>query len=255
MRKRVRFIISSILLSLGLLATQFVSLEIRPIAIGLFFIATYCMSAWALSTTINGVEWLTIVPFPAFFALSVSLFYFLLPSHVFSRIAIITLFGVGMYALYLASNIYAFGKIKTIQLLRAAHAVGAVFLFLLSLFLFNFIFSLRLHPLLNAIAIIPSVFLPIFCSVWSIELESRITQKLVYITILFTLILAEVGYALSFLSLGLWVTSLYLTAIVYIGFGILSNYLSGRLFARTLQEYIWLTGFVTCALFFLMQWK
>ena len=139
MRKRERFIISSILLAFGLLATQFVSSDIRPIAIVLFFIASYLTSAWALNKTLNGLEWLTVVPFPAFYSLSVSLFYFLLPSNIISRVAILLLFGVGMYALYLASNIFSVGKVKTIQLLRAAHAVGSLFLFLLCLFFFNFV--------------------------------------------------------------------------------------------------------------------
>lgn len=255
MRKRVRFIISSILLSLGLLGTQLVSVDIRPFAIGLFFLATYCMSAWALSPTINGVEWLTIVPFPAFYALAVSLFYFLLPGNIFSRLAIITLFGIGMYGLYLSSNIFAFGKIKTIQLLRAAHAVSSVFLFLMSLFIFNFIFSLRLHPLINLISILLSMFIPIMCATWSVNLETKITKKVLYISIFFSLILAEVGFGMSFLPVGLWTVSLFLTALVYVGFGIVQNYLIDRLFAQTLREYLWLTGFVTFVLLFLINWK
>lgn len=255
MRKRVRFIISSILLSLGLLATQLVSVEIRPFAIGLFFIATYCMSAWALAPSINGVEWLTIVPFPAFYALAVSLFYFLLPSSILSRLAIISLFGVGMYALYLSSNIFAFGKIKTIQLLRAAHAVSSVFLFVLSLFFFNFIFSLRLHPLANMLGILASMFLPILCATWSVNLEQKITKKVVYISIFFTFLIAEIGGALSFLPVGLWTVSLFLTALVYVGFGIVQNYLIDRLFTQTVREYLWLIGFVGCVLLFLIKWK
>src|SRR5260221_12126093 len=114
MRKREKFIVSSALLSLGLMATQLLSVELRPIAIVLFFIASYLISAWALAKDLNGVEWLTIVPFPALYALAVSLFYCFLPSSLVSRLAIIGLFGVGMYALYLTSNIYAIGKVKTI---------------------------------------------------------------------------------------------------------------------------------------------
>lgn len=255
MRKRVRFIISSILLSLGLLGTQLVSVDIRPFAIGLFFFATYCMSAWALAPSINGVEWITIVPFPAFYALAVSLFYFLLPGNLLSRLAIIVLFGIGMYALYLSSNIFAFGKIKTIQLLRAAHAVSSVFLFLLSLFLFNFIFSLRLHPLLNFISIFLALFIPILNATWSVNLEQFVSKKVVYISLLFSFVLAETGFGLSFLPVGLWTVSLFLTALVYVGFGIVQNYLIDRLFAQTLREYLWLTAFVSFVLLFLINWK
>lgn len=255
MRKRVRFILSSVILALGLMATQLVSADIRYFAIFLFFVASYSVSAWALSTTINGVEWMTIVPFPAMYALSVSLFYFLLPSSVISRVAIITLFGVGMYALYLSSNILAFGKIKTIQLLRAAHAVGSLFLFLMLLFLYNFIFSLHLHPIINMLLIGAVSFLPVFCATWSVELDPKISKKVLYISIFFTLFLSEVAFSVSLLPIGLWTASLYLTSLVYVGFGIIQNYLIGRLFIQTLREYIWLTSFVTIALLFLIQWK
>lgn len=237
------------------MATQLVSADIRYFAIFLFFVASYCVSAWALSTTINGVEWMTIVPFPAMYALAVSLFYFLLPSGLVSRIAIISLFGVGMYALYLSSNILAFGKIKTIQLLRAAHAVGSLFLFLMLLFLYNFIFSLHLHPLFNMLLVGIVSFLPVFCATWSVELETRVTKKVLYISVFFALILAEVAFGVSLLPIGLWTASLYLTSLVYVGFGIIQNYLIGRLFIQTLREYIWLTSFVTIALLFLIQWK
>lgn len=255
MRKRERFIVSSILLALGLLATQLVSSEVRPLAIVLFFVASYLTSAWALHTTINGLEWFTILPFPAFYSLSVSLFYFLLPENLISRIAILLLFGVGMYALYLSSNIYSIGKVKTIQLLRAAHAVGSLFLFLMSLFIFNFIFSLRLFPALNALFVGLAIFIPILCAVWSIELLPKLTLRVIGISLFFSLVLAEIALALSLLPVGLWTVSLYLTAMLYIGFGVIQNFIIGRLFAKTFREYMWLTVFVTTSLLLLIDWK
>ncbi len=255
MRKRERFILSSIILSLGLLATQFVSADIRPIAIALFFVASYLTSAWALSKTINGLEWVTIVPLPALYSLSVSLFYFLLPSNLVSRIAILLLFGVGMYALYLASNIYSIGKIKTIQLLRAAHAVGLLFLFIMCLFFCNFIFSLKLPVGYNAILLGVTLFLPLLCAIWSVELLPKLSTRVVGTAIFGTLILAEIGIGLSFLPVGLWTASLYVTAMLYVGFGIIQNFFIGRLFAKTLREYLWLAVFVTMSLILLIDWK
>ncbi len=255
MRKRLRFITSSIILSLGLLATQLVSAEIRYLAIGLFFIASYAMSSWALAPSVNGVEWLTIVPFPALYALSVSLFYFLLPSHILSRLAILTLFGIGMYALYLASNIFAFSKIRTIQLLRAAHAVSSLFLFLMLLFVYNFIYSLHLHPVANMLLTTLASFLPILCATWSMTLEQGISTRVVTLALYISLLLGQVGFALSLLPVGLWTISLYLTAIVYISFGVLQHLLIDRLFPQTLREYALLLGLVTTALLFLIQWK
>lgn len=255
MRKRVRFIISSILLALGLLATQAVSSDLRYFAISLFFVTSYSVGVWALTPTINGVEWLTIAPFPAFYALAVALFYFLLPGNLITRLVIITLFGVGMYALYLSSNILAYGKIKTIQLLRAAHAVESMFLLLMLLFFYNFLFSLHLHPVFHLPLVSLVSFFPILCAVWSVDLESRISKKVLYISLFFSLFLGEVAFSLSLLPVGLWTGSLYLTALVYVGFGIIQSHSIGRLFAQTIREYLWLVAFVTTALIFLIQWK
>lgn len=255
MRKRARFITSSALLSFGLLATQLVSSDIRYIAIGLFFIASYAMSSWALSPTINGVEWITIVPFPALYALSVALFYFLLPANLLSRIGIVTLFGVGMYALYLSSNIFAFSKIRTIQLLRAAHAVNSLFLFLMLLFLYNFIYSLHLHPLVNLFLTSLGSFVPILCATWAMKLEQGISKKIIALSLYLSLFLGEVGFALSLLPVGLWSTTLYLTALVYIGFGLIQHLLIDRLFPQMIREYAIVFLLVTSSLFFLIEWK
>lgn len=255
MRKREKFIVSSAILSLGLMATQLLSIELRPIAIILFFIASYLISGWALSKELNGIEWITIVPFPALYALSVSLFYFLLPSLLISRIAIIGLFGVGMYALYLTSNIYAIGKVKTIQLLRAAYAVGSLFLLLMSLFFFNFIFSLQLHAVWNALLVMLVTFPCVFCATWSLELEQNISKKTIVVPIIFSLLLGEVGLAVSLLPVGLWTISLFLTSLIYVGFGLIQHYVAGRLFAQTVREYVTLGAFVTISFLLLISWK
>ena len=141
MRRREKFVIVSVLLSLSLLATQYIPLDWRYLATAIFFIISYLSSAWALSDDLHSHEWLTIVPFPALYASSVSLFYFLLPEMFWSRLVIIAIFGVGMYALFLTSNIFSVAKGRTIQLLYAAHAVALFFIMITSLLFNNVIFS------------------------------------------------------------------------------------------------------------------
>lgn len=255
MRKRQRFIVSSFILAGGLVTTQLLSVDLRFVAIVLFCIATYFISAWALYRDLDGVEWFTTVPMPAYYALSVSLFYFLLPSNIFSKILIILLFGVGMYALYLTSNIYSVGKVKTIQLLRAANATSLAFLLLTTLFLYNFIFSLHLPVYLNAILIGISTFLPSLSAVWGLLRPKTFTRSVLLIPALFTCVLTEVAIALSFLPVGLWQASLFLTSILYVGFGIFEGHVEGKLFLNTLREYLFLALFVTISFFLLMNWK
>jgi len=140
MRRREKFIIVSVLLSLGLLATQYVPIDWRYAAIGIFALISYLMSAWALSDDLQIYEWLTILPLPVLYASSVALFYFLLPEVLLSRLAILAVFGVGMYALFLTANIFSVAKGRTIQLLYAARAIALFFTMIISLLLTNTIF-------------------------------------------------------------------------------------------------------------------
>src|SRR5690554_6157654 len=135
MRRREKFVIASVVLSLGLWSLQLIQLEYRYYAVAVFSIITYLVSAWSLAEDLQRFEWATILPFPALYAASVALFYFLLPESVLSRLFSVGLFGVGMYALLLTSNIFSVAKGRTIQLVYAAHAIGLLFTLLTSLLL------------------------------------------------------------------------------------------------------------------------
>lgn len=250
MRRREKFVISSILLSLGLLAVQWTALEYRYFAVAIFTFITYLVSTWALKDDLQLHERFTVVPFPAMYALSVALFYFLLPEGLISQVIILMFFGVGMYALFLTSNIYSVAKGRTIQLLHAAHAVGLFFNLVTSLLLANTIFSLRLPFFLNA-GLIGLVHYPlIFMSLWSVKLENEVTMRISTLAALLTLILLETALVLSFIPLSVWYNALFIMSLLYIGLGILHNYLKGRLFSRTLTEYSLVAIFV--ALIFLL---
>ncbi len=237
MRRREKFVIASALLSLGLLLLQYVSLDYRYLAVGVVTIAAYLVSAWALADDLQRHEWLTIVPFPAMYAGAVGLFYFLLPSGILSKVFIFGMFGVGMYALFLTSNIFSVAKGRTIQLLHAAHAIGLLFTLLTSLLATNVIFSLRL-PFYFIVPLIGVVHFPlVLMSLWSIALEGGVRREIWALTGALTLILMELGLGLSFLPLSVWNVALMMMSCLYVGLGILHNYLRGRLFSKTLTEY------------------
>lgn len=244
MRRREKFVIASSLLSLGLLGVQSTAIEMRYLAVGVFSLGAYAISTWALRDDLQFHERFTVVPLPVLYAASVALFYFLLPSSALSKVGILLLFGVGMYALFLTSNIYSVAKGRTIQLLHAAHAVGLLFTMITSLLFANTIFSLRLPFYANA-SLIGLVHFPlIFMSLWSVRLESEVTQRISVLAGILTLILMELAMALSFYPLTVWYNALFIMASLYIGLGILHNYLKGRLFSRTMNEYSLVAIFV-----------
>lgn len=251
MRRREKFVIVSVLLSLSLLATQYIPLEWRYLATAIFFVISYFSSAWALSDDLHSHEWLTIVPFPALYASSVSLFYFLLPEMFWSRLIIIAIFGVGMYALFLTSNIFSVAKGRTIQLLYAAHAVALFFIMLTSLLFSNVIFSLRLPFYLNAVLMFISHFPLVLTSLWSIELKQKIDKEIALYSLIFTLILTEFAILFSFLPMQIWNQALFIMSFLYVGLSVLQSFLKGRLFKNTVHEYN-LVAILMIVLFVLM---
>lgn len=255
MRRRTKFIISAILLSLGLLGVQYISLQYRFLAVFVFFVASYLVSAWALFEDLNGVEWLTIVPFPAMYALSVSLFYFLLPESVVSQILIMGFFGIGMYALYLTCNIFSVAKARTIQLLRAAQAIGFLFILLMSTLLANTIFSFH-FPFWYNVGLLILSHIPLYLLVlWSAKIQPTIDVKTRWMVMMFSLMVGVVGLIVSIFPVGLWTASLLVSSFVYISAGMLQSSLQERLFQNTIWEYLSFAGFVLIAFLFLLEWK
>lgn len=255
MRRREKFVIASIVLSLGLLALQYVSLDYRYLAVALFSLFTYPISAWVLSDDLQRHELLTIVPMPVFYAASVGLFYFLLPSNAISKILLLVLFGVGTYALFLTSNIYSVAKGRSIQLLHAAHAIGLWFTLFISLLFLNTIYSLKLPFWANGMLVGLSHFPLVFISLWSITLEPKIRAEIWQLTSLLTLLLMELSVILSFFPFTVWHTALFIMAFLYMGLGLSHNYMRGRLFQSTLNEFTLVAVFVIAVFVLLFPGK
>ena len=143
MTKRRKFILTSILLTLGFLGIQFLPSGYRFVSIGALGMLTLILFYWSLYEGLGFNMTLLILVLPLFFTLGVGFFWFLLPASLYARIPILLIYGLIVYALCLTSNIYTVSTIRTIALLRAARGVGFV-LTLLSFFLvFDTILSLK----------------------------------------------------------------------------------------------------------------
>lgn len=244
MRRREKFVVAAVLLSLALLGVQYVPLEYRYWAVSVLALAAYGLSAWALSDDLQRHEWLTIVPMPALYSLAVGLFYFLLPASWMSRVIILGVFAVGMYALYLCSNIFSVAKGRTIQLLHAAHTITTFMTLVTSILFLNTIFSLKLPFWLNGGLVAITHWPILFVSLWSVRLEHNISRELLGATTLLTLLVVELAVVFSFIPFSVWHISLLLMSVLYVGLGLLQSHLRGRLFDRTLTEYSLVGGFI-----------
>lgn len=244
MRRREKFIITSLLLGVCLLVVQSIPLEWKYLAVGVFMLVTYAVSSWVLIDDLQRHERLTVVPLPVLYAGSVALFYFLLPSNFLSKVLMLLLFGVGMYALFLTANIFSVAKGRTIQLLHAAQAIGLWFTLIISLFFANTIFSLKMPFYLNGLYIGLTHFPLIYMSLWSVRLEPKFEREVGEMSLLLNVILIEISILFSFLPQTVWYQALFVMSTLYLGLSILRSYLAERLFVNAVREFSLVAAFV-----------
>lgn len=236
--KRQKFVISSILLSSGLLSIQLANVSWRYQAIFALTVLTCLLSAWSLREGLSGIKWLTILILPTLFTAGIGLFYFLLPSAWLAKLPAAVLYGLGLYALFLTENIFAVAAIRNIQLFRSANAVGFLLTLLTAFFLYDTIFSFRLSFWLNFIFFLLVSFPLLLQGLWSVNLEKRISSKIWFYSLVLSLILAEGALAFSFWPVTVSMGSLALITIMYVLLGLTQHHLSQRLFKRTINEYL-----------------
>ena len=254
MTKRVKLVITSLLLSLGIFGVQLVDVEARYQAMGLLAGFAYGLSAWSLFEDLRGVEWFTVLILPVMYSVSVALFYFLLPERILSKMMILTGFGVGMYALLLTENIFNVASIRTIQLLRAAHAVGFLLTLMVAFFLWDTIFSFRLMPWWNFLLVFVTSLPLVLSSLWSVNLEKSISKEVWRNSLALSWGLSSLALAISFWPVTIIMASLFLVSGLYVSMGLLQHKLSGRLFKKTIKEYLWVGAVVFMITLFLTKW-
>lgn len=241
--KRRKFILVSLVLSVGLLLIQRLTVEQRYVAIGLLAVMSYSFTAWALLAEMRGIiPWVNMV-LPVMYPTAVALFYFLLPQAAITRMIVGIFFAISMYGLLLTTNIYAVASIRTIQLLRAGRAVGFLLSILTSALLYHVIFSFRLGAGITTLAVM-GVSYPLFLhGVWSYSLGERLRGEGWY-ALVGALVMAEIAWAITFWLIDIPLASVLLAMGMYVILGIFQHNVEGRLFARTLQEYLWFAGIV-----------
>lgn len=254
MSKRRRFVITSLLLSFGFVAVQFLTDQNRFWAIGLLGIATILLFTWSLFDGIGKNMTLLTMVLPTVFTLGVGTFWFLLPANIYARIPIVIFYGLGIYILCLTMNIFTVSTIRTIALLRAARGVGFV-LSLVTLFLvFDAILSLRvqIYILIPLVAVVS--FLVLFQGFWSIVLEKEFVPDIFNLSVVSTLVVVEIATALFFWPVSVVVGSLFLTVACYMMLGLGQSKLDGRLFSSTVREHLIVGILVFLAMFFATHW-
>ncbi len=254
MSKRKRFVITSVLLSLGFVGIQLLENQFRLYAIGGLVVLTILLFYWSLREGLGMDMTLTTLILPSLFTAGVGTFWFLLPASIFTRLPIIIFYGLGIYVLCLTNNIYTVAAIRTIALLRAAHGVGFVLSLLTSFLIYDAILSLRSSVFINTVSVAVLSF-PLFLQgLWSVYLEKEFSRNLLVYSAVFSLIMGEVALCLYFWPVTVVVGSLFLTIAVYIILGLGQAKMEGRLFYQTVREYLMVGILVFIGMFLATRW-
>lgn len=254
MTKRQKMVVTALLLTLGLLGVQSIEIDSRYQAIGLLAGLSYGLSAWALVEDLKGVEWLTVLILPVMYPVSVALFYFLLPERILTRVLLMGLFAIGIYALLLTENIFNVAAIRTIQLLRAAHAVGFLLTLVVAFFLWDTIFSFKLAGWWNALLLMLTSWPLVLQALWSVNLEEQLTKRVMNYSLALSWGLGCLALMISFWPVTITMASLFLVTALYVGLGLVQHAFSGRLFKKTVEEYVWVGAAVLVITFLMAQW-
>lgn len=257
MTKRARFILISVILSLGFIGIQFLPeqfAQYRYQSIGGLSIASVLLFYWALSDGLGLNMTLSTLILPFFYTIGVGLFWFLLPSEILARIPIVIVYGVGIYAMCLTANIYTVATLRTIALFRAARGVGFVMTLFTMFLLFDAIFSLRVNYYITAPLVALTSF-PLFLQgFWSVKLSKRLTTDILVTSLVSTLIMLEAATLLFFWPVTVIVGSLFLTVAAYMLLGLGQTHLEERLFPQTVKEYLYVGIAVFIGMFFATRW-
>jgi len=254
LNKRQKIVISSVLLTIGLLSTQLVDFNLRFRFLAGLAVSAYILSLWSLWEGLNTTKAFILMILPTFFTVAVASFYFLLPVRWLTRLPVATIFGLMFYLLLLAQNVFNVASLRTIPLYRAASTASFLFTLLSVFFIYHVIFAFNLLFLWNGVAVAAVSFLLILQVLWSIQMEDRITSAVIVQSFILSLILGELALSFSFWPTPVTIWSLSLSSAMYVLLGLSTQTLRGRLNRRVVWEYICIGAAVLLVSFFTTSW-
>jgi hypothetical protein len=252
--KRRRFLITSFILTLGFVGIQFLDNRFKFQAIGGLGLLTVILFIWSLWEGLGRNMTLLSLILPTLFTLGVGVFWFLLPSSIFTQLPILIFYGIGIYVLCLTCNIYTVAAIRTIALLRAARGVGFVLTLVTSFLIYDAILSLKTILPITALSALFLSFPLFFQGFWSVPLEKEFSKELIILSAVSSLIIGEIAAVLFFWPVTVVVGSLFLTVTVYMLLGLGQAKLEERLFSQTIREYLVVGILVFIGMFFATRW-
>ena len=252
--KRLRLVISVLILGSLMLFSTFFNFDKAPFFLPIFIITTYLLSYFSLLEGIKKIGWFGLFLMPELITLFFYLFYFLFPGRWLTRLPFIFIYEISIYAVLLCANIFNVGVEKNLQLYRAAFSINFFYQAVVSFLFYNVLFSFRYSFLINMIGAGISAFLLSLQLFWSIRLNRHLEKEVVTYSLFMVLLMMEITLVASFIPLRTAVYALFLTATYYSATGIIHHHIDEKLFAETVREYVSVWIFVLVITLLSLNW-
>lgn len=252
--KRQKIIITSCILTIGLLSTQLVDFNLRFKFIAGLSILSYILSLWSLWEGLDLTKAVILMILPVFFTAALSSFYFLLPVRWLTRLPVAVIFGLMFYLLLLAQNVFNVASIRTIPLYRAASTASFLFTLLAAFFIFNVIYAFNLLFLWNGLAVFLISFPLNLQMLWTIWMEDKISIPVLVQSFVLSLVLAELALSFSFWPMPTTIWSLSLSSAMYVLLGLTTQFLRDRGSRRVVWEYLGIGVAILVVSFLTTSW-
>lgn len=237
LNKRQKIIISTAILTIGLLSTQLVDFNLRFKFIAGISVLAGLLSLWSLRGGLNLTKAVVLLILPVFFTAAIASFYFLLPVRWLTRLPVAAAFGLMFYLLLLAQNVFNVAAIRTIPLYRAASTASFLFTLLSAFFIFNVVYAFNLLFLWNGVVVFLISFPLILQVLWSIEMEDKVSAAIFVQSLVLGFILGQLALSFSFWPMPTTIWSLVLSSSMYVVLGLTTQVLRGRINKRVVLEY------------------
>jgi len=254
LNKRQKIIITTSLLTIGLISTQLVDFNLRFKFIAGLGILAYLLSLWALWEGINWTKAAVLMTLPVAYTLAVASFYFLLPVRWLTRLPAAAVFGLTFYLLLLSQNVFNVASIRTIPLYRAASTAAFLFTLLSAFFIYNVVHAFNLLFIWNGIVVFLISFPLILQVLWSIQMEDKLSSAVLIQSFILSLVMGELAFCFSFWPMPTTIWSLSLSSAMYVILGLTTQSLRGRESRRVVWEYVGIGALVLSISFLLTPW-
>ena len=250
--KRQKFVVAVLILTLGLLYTEFQFSRFGIFVSFFLAILTDLFLFWGLRRDMKDRLTYEIFILPFFYSLSFGLFCFLSPNFYY-KIALAIIYAFGLYSLYLSQNIFIVSSARTIALLSGARIVSFVVTLVSFFLLTNVVFTLHLIIFPILFLVLVYTYFLIYHLLWTYTLQKINKSLLMWVSAL-SICIIELTTLLWFWPSKPPIIALFLTGFLYIVIGLSHIWFEKRFFKGILWEYAWVGFVVAMVLLVFSSW-